>query len=118
MIIKDYLTPEGRELKPERRVKPRVTFPVRQRLLTAAERQHYGCDELQLPKRTCPCCGEEKSVYHFFPDFIAVGEMKKYCKRCWYLRNAERSEQRRARARKGGKKRDSGKQQCATANCN
>ena len=80
MVIYDYLTPEGRELKPNRKKLPKLKMTVR--YLTEEERKDYGCDEITIVKKQCARCGEVKSNYAFFPDSLEKDGLSSWCRKC------------------------------------
>ena len=112
MIIRDYLTPEGRVLA----VPPTasVIFPVKIRFLTPEERERYGCDDLAVRKKVCCCCGEEKSAYRFFPSTTVDG-LSRVCKACQAKTREQHREQLHTKRRKGRKNRGIGKANGETA---
>lgn len=112
MIIKDYMSPEGRELKPL--PEAAVIYPVRERTLTPEERRDYGCDGLQVQKKTCRCCGEEKSAYRFFQNAFTDDGLSLWCKSCWYRKQAQKEKRLRAKRRKGRRNRGGTKEQWTT----
>lgn len=80
MMIYDYITPEGRELKPKRGRLPKAKVTVR--FLTEEERKDYGCDDIVVVKKRCGCCHKVKSDYEFFPDTKSADGLSSWCRKC------------------------------------
>ena len=80
MMIYDYKTPDGRELKPLRKKIPKSE--VRVRFLTGEERKSYGCDEIRVVKKRCSHCLEVKSDYAFLQDPLSEDGLSPWCRKC------------------------------------
>lgn len=80
MMIFDYKTPEGRELRPLRKKLPKPEMKVRS--LTEEERKFYGCDEIRVVKKRCSHCLEIKSDYAFLQDPLSEDGLSPRCRKC------------------------------------
>ncbi|MGM9567966.1 MAG: hypothetical protein ACI3W6_07300 [Clostridia bacterium] len=92
MMIYDYITPEGRELKPSRRKLPKAEMTVR--FLTEEERKAYGCDKIIVVKKRCTHCHEVKSDYAFSPNPMREDGLSSWCRKCAEEERRRREEKR------------------------
>ena len=93
MMIYDYVTPEGRELKPNRKKLPKAKMTVR--FLTEEERRDYGCDRITVVKKRCAHCHEVKSDYAFFPNPLKDDGLSSWCRKCAEEERKRRGEKQR-----------------------
>lgn len=86
-MIYDYKTPEGRELRPDRRVSAPSAMVIR--YLTDEEKERYGCENITVIKKRCGYCHQEKSDYAFFRSTTAPDGLSSWCRRCVLAKQKE-----------------------------
>lgn len=79
-MIYDYKTPEGRELRPDRRVIKPSAMVVR--YLTDEEKERYGCENITVIKKRCAHCHQEKSDYAFYHSTVSADGLSSWCRQC------------------------------------
>ena len=87
MMIYDYKTPEGRELRPDRRIVSPTAMTVR--YLTDEEKECYGCENITVIKKRCAHCHQEKSDYAFFYSTTSPDGLSSWCRKCVSERQKE-----------------------------
>jgi hypothetical protein len=80
MMIYDYKTPLGRELRPDRSVKEPSAVTIR--YLSDEEKEKYGCENITVIKKICAHCQKEKSDYAFFYSTTSPDGLSHWCRKC------------------------------------